>query len=147
MNRQKGYTLVELMIALAVTGVITTVLGLAVQQIVTVPEQNNDKIAAVHAVQNAGHWVGLDGQTATGAVGGSSLMLTLADNSTVSYILYDDELHRVYGSSNRTISRDISSASFSVVGNMITMDIESSPSNRWNISKNGTFQICMRPTG
>lgn len=147
MNGQKGYTLVELMIALAVTGVIATVLGLAVQQIVTVPEQNNDKIAAVHAVQNAGHWVGLDGQTATGATGGSSLTLTLADNSTVSYILYGDELHRVNGSSNRTIARDISSASFSVAGNMITMDIESTPGSRWNISENGTYQVCMRPTG
>ena len=147
MNGEKGYTLVELMIALAITGVISAVLGLAVQQIVTVPEQNNDKIAAVHAVQNAGHWVGLDGQTATGAVGGSSLTLTLADNSTLSYILYGDELHRVYGSSNRTIARDISNASFSITGNMITMDIESTPAGRWNISENGTYQVCMRPTG
>jgi len=147
MNGQKGYTLVELMIALAITGVITTVLGLVVQQIFTVPEQSNDKIAAMHAVQNAGHWVGLDGQTATGATGGSSLTLTLADNSTLSYVLYGDELHRVYGSSNRTIARDISSANFSVSGGMITMNIASSPSSRWAISENGTFQICMRPTG
>jgi prepilin-type N-terminal cleavage/methylation domain-containing protein len=147
MNPQRGYTLVELMIALAITGVITTVLGLVVQQIFTVPEQNNGKIAATHAVQNAGHWVGLDGQTATGATGGSSLTLALADNSTVSYILYGDELHRVCGSSNRTIARNISSASFSVTGNMITMDIESTPSSRWNVSENGTYQVCMRSTG
>ena len=147
MNGEKGYTLVELMIALAITGLITAVLGLAVQQIFTVPERNNTKIAAMHAVQNAGHWVGLDGQTATGATGGSSLTLTLADNSTLSYILFGDELHRVYGSSNRTIARDISSANFSVSGNMITMNIESSPASRWNVSENGTYQICMRPTG
>ena len=147
MNGEKGYTLVELMIALAITGLIVTVLGLAVQQIFTVPEQNNDKIAAMHAVQNAGHWVGLDGQTATGATGGNSLTLTLADNSTLSYILYGDELHRVYGSSNRTIARDISSANFSVSGSMITMNIESSPDSRWAISENRTYQICMRPTG
>jgi prepilin-type N-terminal cleavage/methylation domain-containing protein len=147
MNKERGYTLVELMVALAITGMITTVLGMAVHQIATVPEQNNDKTAAVHAIQNAGHWVGMDGQTAVGATGGSSLTLTLADDSELSYVLYGDELHRVYGSSNRTVARDIGSVDFSVSGSMITMNIESSPDSRWDISENRTYQICMRATG
>ena len=101
---------------------------------------------ALHAIQNAAHWVSFDGQTAKSASGGSGLALTLPDDSSVSYILYGDELNRIYGSSNRTIARGIASASFSVEGRLITMNITAAPDSRWDISESGTYQVNMRPT-
>lgn len=146
MKGQLGYSLMELMMAIAIMGCIVLALGMVVQQTVTVPEQGSDQVNALHAIQNAAHWVGIDGQTAKNASGGSGLVLTLPDDSSVSYVLEGDELHRVSGSSNQTIARNIASASFSVTGRMITMNISAAPDSRWDISKNGTYQISMRPT-
>jgi prepilin-type N-terminal cleavage/methylation domain-containing protein len=146
MKVERGYTLVELIMAIAITGFLTATLGLVVQQTVTVPERGDDQVNALHAIQNAAHWVSLDGQTAKSASGGSGLALTLPDDSSLSYILYGDELHRVSGSSNRTIARGIASASFSVEGRLITMNITAAPDSRWDMSESGTYQINMRPT-
>jgi hypothetical protein len=117
-----------------------------VQQTVTLPERADDQVDALHALQNAAHWVSLDGQTAKSASGGSGLTLTLPDDSTVSYVLDGDELHRIDGGSDRTIARGIAGVSFSVDGRLITMNITAAPDSRWNTSENGTYQISMRPT-
>jgi prepilin-type N-terminal cleavage/methylation domain-containing protein len=146
MKSERGYTLVELLIALAITGILTTTLGMVVQQTVTVPERGNTQVNALHAIQNAAHWVSLDGQMAKSAGGGSGLTLTLPDDSSISYILYGDELHRICGSSDRTIASGISSTDFSVEGRLITMNIIAEPNDCWHISENGTYQINMRPT-
>lgn len=147
MKGEGGYTLVELLITIAITGFLATALGLVVQQMVTVPERGNDQVAALHAIQNAAHWVSLDGQTAKSASGGSGLTLTLPDDSSISYIRYGDVLNRVSSSSNRTIARNITSANFSVQDRIITMDITAAPESRWDMSENQTYQINMRPTG
>jgi prepilin-type N-terminal cleavage/methylation domain-containing protein len=147
MRWERGYTLIETLIAIAITGFLSTVVGLAVNQIVTVPERGDDQVDALHAVQNAAHWVALDGQMAKSAVGGGSLTLTLPNTSVISYTLYGTNLHRIYGSSNRTIAEDISSVNFTVQGRIINMSITAAPGSRWSISENQTYQIYMRPTG
>src|SRR4030042_2711727 len=127
MKGERGFTLVETLVAVAITGFIGMVLGLAVQQVATVPEKGNDQVDALRAVQNAAHWVGLDGQMAESASGGGSLTLTLPDDSVISYTLSGDSLHRADGSSNRTIATSISSVNFTIVGRVITMNIVAEP--------------------
>jgi type II secretory pathway pseudopilin PulG len=145
MKKERGYVLVELLLAIAITGFLVTVIGMVVQQMVTVPERGDDQLDAIHSVQNAAHWLTLDGQTAESANGGSSLVMTLPNEDTITYAVSGDTLYRLYGSSNRTLARYVASANFTVLDRVIYMTIVTIPDSRWSISENYTYRACMRP--
>ena len=147
MRSQKGFTLPELVISMAISGLIISFLGSAVYQIMTVTESGTDRMIAIHELQNAGHWISLDGQMAKTAVGGDDLVLTLPDDSSTTYSVIDNELRRTAGESQIVLAHNISDISFSVENYVITMSVTSSPEGRANISEQGTYKIHLRPTG
>jgi len=146
MKGERGFSLVELLITVAITGLIVSFLGAAIYQIITVTEYGNDKMIAMHELQNAAHWVSLDGQMARTASGGNELVLTLPDDSSITYALVDTELRRTTDESQMILARSISSISFFVENRIITMTITSSPEGRPNISEQGTYKVHLRPT-
>ena len=111
---EQGFTFVELLVVIAITGFIVTVVAVGINYIVTVPEYGNDRMTALHELQNAAHWVNKDGQMSKSATGGGQLVLTLYDDSSITYTVEGAELHRIASTSNRTIAKNITSASFSV---------------------------------
>jgi len=146
MKWQRGFTLVELIVSTAITGLIISGLGTAIYQIITVTEYGNDRLTAMHELQNVAHWFSLDGQRASAASGGSELVLTLSDDLSVTYTVVGTELYRTADSSNMTLARNITSANFSVENRFITMTITSSPQGRWGVSENGTYKVYRRLT-
>jgi prepilin-type N-terminal cleavage/methylation domain-containing protein len=147
MKRQEGMTMVELVVAIAVTGIIVVFLGTAIYQIINVSEYGNARLTALHELQNAAYWFNLDSQGARTATGGNQLALTLADNSTISYSLVGTELRRTSGGPYITLSRNITSASFAVNNRIVTMSLTSSPAGRSNVSENRTYMVSLRPAG
>ena len=145
MKQEQGFTLIELLIVTAITGLIIGVLGTAVYHIVTIPEYGNDRITAMHELQNVAHWVSFDGRGASGASGGTELVLTLPDDSSITYSLAETVLYRTAGGSNMTIAQNIISANFSVENRIITMYLTSSPEGRDNVSGQGTYKVYLRP--
>jgi prepilin-type N-terminal cleavage/methylation domain-containing protein len=146
MKSQKGFTLPELIVAVAITGLIVSFFGTAVYQTLTVTEYGSDKMIATHELQNAAHWVSLDGQMAKAASGGSELVLTLPNDSIITYSVENRELHRTTAESEMTLARNISDVyfDFSVEDRVITMTITSSPEGRPNVSEQGTYKVCLR---
>lgn len=146
MKGEQGLTLVELLIATAIAGFILGILGMAIHHVVTIPEYGNERVTALHELQNVAHWVNVDGQMAQSATGGDELVLTLPDASSVNYTLVGTDLLRTTSTSNRTLAKNITSVNFSIQDRYITMDITSSPAGRWGVSENETYKICLRPT-
>ncbi len=145
MKKQAGMTMVELVVAIAITGIIVVFLSTAIYQIITVSAYGNDRLTALHELQNTAQWFNLDSQEARTATGGSQLVLTLADNSTISYSLVGTELRRASGGSQMTLARNITSASFAINNRIITMSLNSSPAGRSSVSENGTYMVSLRP--
>jgi prepilin-type N-terminal cleavage/methylation domain-containing protein len=145
MNRQAGMTMVELITALAITGIIVAFLGTAIYQIMTVSQRGNNEFTAMHELQNAAFWFTKDGQEAKAAVGGSQVVLTLADNSTVTYALTGTSLKRTVGSLQTVLARNIASAAFTVNARLVTMSLTSTPAGQTAVSESQTYTVYLRP--
>lgn len=143
---ERGFSIVELLVATAITGLIGSGLGTAIYQITTVTDYGNDRLTAAHEIQNVAHWFNIDGQQASTVSGGSELVITLPDGSPVTYIVVGTRLYRTADGSNTTLAQNITSANFSIENRTITMAITSSPTGRWNVSENGTYRVYCRPT-
>jgi type II secretory pathway pseudopilin PulG len=147
MKGERGFTLLEAAITIAITGFLVAILSLIVQQIVTVPEKGGSQVSALHSVQNAAHWMTLDGQMALSAIGGDDLTITLPSGAIISYTLDGTELKRSYGTTTQTVAEDVAGVNFTVQGRVIYMTVVATPESRWGISENQTYQVYMRPTG
>jgi prepilin-type N-terminal cleavage/methylation domain-containing protein len=65
MRKQEiGFTIIELLVASAIMALASIAAGMALWQIFGGTEDNNDRMTAVHQVQNAGYWISRDTQMA-----------------------------------------------------------------------------------
>lgn len=142
---ERGLTIVEMIIATAITGLIVSFLGTSIHQMFTITEYGNDRLTATHELQNAAFWFNLDGQRAIAAEASSELWLTLSDNSSITYSLSGTKLRRTAGVAQMTLAQNITSAEFSIEDRVITMQLVSSPEGRDNVSENGTYKVHLRP--
>jgi prepilin-type N-terminal cleavage/methylation domain-containing protein len=142
---EKGFTMVELVMAVAITGLIVVFLGTAISQIFNVSQYGNNRLTALHEMQNAAYWFNRDGQQAKAAIGGSTLTLTLSDNTTVTYARVGTELRRTAGGTQMTLARNITSANFSVTSRLLTMQMTSAPPGRDDVSETRSYQVWLRP--
>ena len=145
MKKEAGFTLVEMVIAVALTGILAVILGPAVHQMVMVTDYGNDKLTALHELQNAAYWFNADSQMSVSATGGGSLTLTLAAGQTITYSLSGANLQRTSDSGTMTLAQSISSASFTVADRLATMDLTAIPQGRAGVSEQGTYQAYLRP--
>ena len=89
-NNQKGFTLIELMIAIAITALITGGAATAIFQVFNVNTLNSDHMTAIRQVQNAGFWISQDAQQAR-------IVVTDDENAILilSWTNWDGVLHEV----------------------------------------------------
>src|SRR4030042_4699505 len=65
MKKQEiGYTIIELLIATSIMALATVAAGMAIYQVFGGTEGNNNRMTALHQVQNAGYWISRDTQMA-----------------------------------------------------------------------------------
>ncbi len=97
---EKGYTLIELMIAITIMVLASGAAGAAIFQILRNTERNNDHLTVVRQVQNAGYWISRDAQMALSVTTDN---LTLPDFLIINWTEWDDAGDPTYHSANYTI--------------------------------------------
>jgi prepilin-type N-terminal cleavage/methylation domain-containing protein len=143
MRNERGFTLVEMLVATAIAGILSIALVGTVFQVTTVAVNGTDKLAAANDIQNAVHQINRDGHMASAAVGGNSLTLTYPSASEVVYSLVGDELLRTASGSDTVVAGGTASASFSVVDRNITVTLIQSEGGGEPV----VFQVQMRLSG
>ena len=159
---QKGFTLNELLIALAITGVIGGTITMSIIQLVSVNAQNTSRITALKQVENATYWISRDAQMAqtVQTVGGSGFPLTLTwvdfDNTSnnVTYSLQSGELRRAYSVNGgqptvtvvaKQISNNSTATNFQFDGDVLTFKITASPGGFRPVSESRVTQVVPKP--
>ncbi len=94
---QKGYSLIELLVALPIMGLASVAAGSAIFQIMNNTESANDRISVVRQVENAGYWISGDAQMALVAT--TTANLTDPNFLVLNWIEWDDDLDPIYHSS------------------------------------------------
>ncbi len=97
---EKGYTLIELLIAITIMAVVSAAAGMAIFQVLRNTERNNDHITAVRQVENAGYWISRDALMAVSVT--TTDNLTLPDFLSLSWTEWDDDGDPIYHSANYT---------------------------------------------
>ena len=94
-HSEKGYTLIELLIAITIMVLVSGAAGAVIFQILRNIERNNDHITAVRQVQNAGYWISRDAQMAQNVTTDN---LTPPDFLILNWTEWDDAGDPIYHS-------------------------------------------------
>ncbi|HUU65209.1 MAG TPA: prepilin-type N-terminal cleavage/methylation domain-containing protein [Dehalococcoidales bacterium] len=162
--KQKGFTLIEILVVMAVGGMIMTVAMLTIYQIVWGTERSNDQVIALTDAHYAAMWLMWDLQMAQNtnltdgdSVPKSSASLSWIDNTgfvaanasahSSNYTLSGTELLRNYDGTTKIVGRHISSVGFIQNGSVVTCNLTATGPGIMERVENLEFSVIthMRP--
>ena len=158
---QKGFTLIEILVAMLVGGMITAGVITAVFQIVYGAGEIKRESVALADIDNAAHWLTRDvvlGQSTDlvdGAPQVSQMTLTWNDSTWwaeqeesishyVTYTYSGTALQRNYDGVVTTVGRYLTDVGFSLDGRYVTAALTSSPEGKSRSAVTSTYLIHMR---
>lgn len=156
---ERGMTLVEILVALAITALITGTLVTAIYQIYQVTGWGNSELRVQHDLQNAATWLNRDVISACSAeVSGSQMILTIpyypSGSSiytptirTITYTFSAAEriLARDSVTSTVTVARHVEDVAFSGTGTVTSVITITITSQAGDVTRSAILQLDMRP--
>ena len=154
-HNQRGVTLIETLVALALVGMVTSLSGSALFQFLTQPQRQSGNTVAAYDVRNAAAWVLRDAQMAqtTDLVDEAAPVFSLSlgwtdpaleggASHTVTYALSGSTLLRTYDGQGLAVAHHVQSAGFSLSGSSIFFTVTSQAQRGKDIQK--TYRALIR---
>ncbi len=93
-NKQQGFTLIELMVALAVSSIILSGITVTIYQIVSINALASNRMYAVNQVQNAGYWISNDAEMAHAIDVNDDIGTPDLELVTIDWVDWDGNTHK-----------------------------------------------------
>ena len=154
LRRSRGFTLVEVLAAAGIFALVAATLSGALFQVVEQTRLVNGRVSAMNDLRIAGSWLTRDGGRAEStdlldsAAPVASMSLSWTDGGTPnssSYYLSGTNLKRDHDGAIISVARNVSSVEFSIVGSLITIDLNTSTANG-SVTKQARYHVYIRPT-
>ena len=151
--KQRGMTLVEILIALSITGMIIGALGASIYTITSVTGRGNAEISLLRDIQSASYWISNDARMARDAtlIGrdpGSGEILVWDDSQgnphSCNYTFAGRELIRSFDGTSSIIAWNVSSIEFSLNDDALAYTLTSETEGRWVVNKEVTGHVNLR---
>jgi len=164
---QRGFTIIELLVALAITGLITGGVTMTIFQVFAGNARTSNHMTAVRQVQSAGYWISHDAQMAQSVApdpGASGFPLTLTwteygvdgDEHQVVYTLASNKLQREHYTNRATNPTpdattfvadhiDTANTSCALDGSKLTLTVTASIGGFKPASETRVYEIVRRP--
>ena len=152
LSNQRGITLLETVVSLAIVVIISGPLALTIHQVVASTRLSSDITTAYRDFEITSTWMGRDTTMAAStdlvndapAVGAMSLSWTedfgeVATPHNSSYYLSGTSLQRDYDGDVITVGRNITDVNFSISNGLLTLVLTSSPQRSGKVSEQGTY--------
>ena len=151
--KQRGMTLIEILMALGISGVIIGGLAASIYAITSVTGRGNAEITLLRDIQSASHWISNDVRmardvTLTGGVPANGIILGWDDSQenphSCTITRTGKELIRNLDGVSSTIAWNVSSVEFSMNDDVLTYALTSETEGRWELTKEITGQVNLR---
>ena len=151
--KQRGMTLIELLIALSISGVIIGGLGASIYTIMSVTGRGNAEISLLRDIQSASHWITNDALMARdivliGGAPANGIVLSWDDSQGIphssNFSHSGRELIRSFNGTSKIIAWHVSSVEFSLNDDVLTYTLASETEGRWVVNKEVTGQVNLR---
>lgn len=160
---QKGFTLIEMLLTIALTGIITGVILTPIFQTLKIPARSSLKITAMENIKNSAYRISKDLRMAktTDLIDGAAPVNHLTLNWTswydvsgqlishphsVVYTLSGVKLMRSYDNGTQTIVGNyINSVEFSRLNQIIYVSINASPENKSQTAERKAYRMYLQP--
>ena len=153
-RQQRGFALLEILLALTLSSILLTSVGAALHQFTRASDRGGAQLSALHDLQNASFWLTRDGtradalNLADGGPAQTSVTMTWTSDGqphTVTYSLSGTQLQRDHNGAVTTVARHVINAQFTVASRLMTASITSSLAGEADLAESASFHIWLRP--
>lgn len=142
---ERGFTLIEILLTIAITGAIIAPLVMVTITLLTNPQRSADQNVALSEVRNAGYWISRDVHTAKTVTPGADdvlLTLTIPDNDYPSDPSYDYTIDYVFEDS--TLIRQQYDSSHTLVSETRISDYIVTDNTTFSIISDGFYKLTIK---